>query len=104
MIPGVAANGRLLANKSHPHYGSLYKRLAELSEAHGVTPDAIALRFVMDSLNPTLVLSGAATVEQLDSNLQARSFQLSTEELDSLNEFQVEPDMYWTERKQLKWN
>ena len=59
---------------------------------------------MMDSLYPSLVLSGAATIEQLDSNLQARSFRLSSVELGSLNEFQIEPDMYWTERKELKWN
>ena len=104
IIKEALANGRLLENNNYPHYHDLYRHLEELSAAHGVTQDAIALRFVMDSLNPTIVLSGAATIEQLDSNLKARSFQSSPNELESLQEFRIEPGTYWTERKQLEWN
>ncbi len=66
--------------------------------------DAIALRFVMDSLQPTLVLSGAATKEQLAANLKARSIELSPEEIASLKKYSTSAEAYWKERKQLLWN
>jgi aryl-alcohol dehydrogenase-like predicted oxidoreductase len=78
--------------------------LDDIAYGYGVGTDAIALRFVMDHLKPSLVLSGATTKQQLDANLKALSIQLSPEELASLKKFHIEAKAYWLERKHLSWN
>lgn len=104
IVKEALANGRLLRNKNYPRYEPLYQILDEIASDYGVGTDAIALRFVMDHLKPSLVLSGAATKLQLDSNLKALNIQLSPKEIASLKKFHIEAEAYWLERKQLNWN
>ena len=104
IIKEAMANGRILKNRDYPHYEPLYKVLDKLASARRVGVDAIALRFVMDSLQPTIVLSGAATKKQLAANLKARFIELSPEEIASLKEYSTASEDYWHERKQLGWN
>ena len=104
IVKEALANGRLLRNKNYPRYEPLYRILDEIASGYGVGTDAIALRFVMDHLKPSLVLSGAATKQQLDANLKALNIQLSPEEIASLKKFHIEAEAYWLERKQLSWN
>lgn len=98
------ANGRLLENKNYSHYKNLYMRLNELSIKYGVGLDAIALRFIMDYLQPQLVLSGASNTTQLSENLLANSFRLDSNEVLELKSFAKEPGQYWQERSLLLWN
>jgi aryl-alcohol dehydrogenase-like predicted oxidoreductase len=104
LIKEALANGRLLRSANYSHYEPLYRLMVEMAFHHGVGPDAIALRFVMDNLGPNVVLSGASTPEQLDENLKALSFQLGEKEIGSLRKHSIEADAYWTERKRLPWN
>jgi len=104
IVKEALANGRILQNKTYPRYEPLYKVLDEIATGYGVGTDAIALRFVMDHLKPSLVLSGAATKLQLNANLKALSIQLSPEEIASLKKFSTEAEAYWLERKELNWN
>lgn len=104
IVKEALANGRLLQNRNFSQYESLYKLMDEIASDHRVGTDAIALRYVMDSLSPTLVLSGASTRQQLISNLKAQSIQLSEEEMTSLKRLHIIPEIYWSERKQLSWN
>ena len=104
IVKEALANGRLLRNKNYPRYEPLYKMLDEIASGYGVGTDAIALRFVMDHLKPSLVLSGAATKQQLEANLKALNIQLSPEEIASLKKIHIEAETYWLERKQLSWN
>ena len=78
--------------------------IEKLSSQYEVGSDAIALRFVMDRLKPTVVLSGASSKQQLESNLKANHFELESNEIKSLANFNIDPDLYWFERKQLPWN
>jgi aryl-alcohol dehydrogenase-like predicted oxidoreductase len=53
----------------------------------------------------TIVLSGAATVAQLEANLAGRDAPpLTAEDLASLEISPVEPERYWAERSTLQWN
>src|SRR5713101_2490973 len=53
----------------------------------------------------TIVLSGAASVAQVEANLAGRDAPpLITEELASLGISPVEPERYWAERSALQWN
>lgn len=104
IIKEAMANGRILPNKAYPHYSKTYDYLAQLAEQYEVGPDAIALRFCMDSIPAFKVLSGAATERHLIENLKAASFKLEEEAVERLKAYAVPPGQYWTERKQLQWN
>ena len=70
----------------------------------GVTPDALALAAVLARPWADVVLSGAATVETLRSNLAAADVEW-TEDLDArLESLRENPDAYWERRSALPWN
>ena len=66
--------------------------------------DAVALRFCLDTLKSSMVLSGAGTGEQLLQNLKAADIELTKGEIEKLKSFASGIDDYWNERKLLKWN
>jgi len=68
IVKEALANGRLTADGDA---GGPRTPLGEAAAAAGTTPDALAIRAVIDRPWATVVLSGAATVGQLASNLLA---------------------------------
>lgn len=104
VIKEALANGRVFPNQSFEHYAKIYQVLEDLSKKYQVGIDAIALRFVIDSLKPTYVLSGASDNNQLKSNMKAFKFKLSEEEINILKTICVLPQTYWEERSKLQWN
>jgi aryl-alcohol dehydrogenase-like predicted oxidoreductase len=97
IVKEALANGRLTARGDVP-------TLLELSERRAVAPDALALAAVLAQPWADVVLSGAATVETLRSNLTALELALG-EELDpELEALAEEPARYWEERTALQWN
>ncbi|RXP61897.1 aldo/keto reductase [Lutibacter sp. HS1-25] len=103
IVKEALANGRLLKNEKFSHYQKLYSVLDTLAKNYQVGIDAIALRFVMDYLEPTYLLSGAFNKEQLEQNMKAQNFKLETTELDLLKSFKIAPQDYWEERNKLPW-
>ncbi|ALJ05256.1 oxidoreductase [Pseudalgibacter alginicilyticus] len=104
IVKEALANGRIFKNKLFPQYQESYKILNGLSTKYNVGTDAIALRFVIDNLQPTFLLSGASNSMQLQQNLSAFSFNLTEEELNLLKTLQVSSETYWSERNTLAWN
>lgn len=98
------ANGRVFPNETFKHYSKSYQVLNDLSKKYQVGIDAIALRFIMDALQPAYVLSGASTVFQLKENLKASTIKLSKEDIALLNAQNMSPNSYWNERSVLSWN
>ncbi len=98
IIKESLANGRVLRSQTND---ALLKTLAA---KYNVGKDAVAMRFCMDTLKPAFVLSGAATVKQLEQNLLANTFTLHADEIDQLKKMRVDREAYWHERKQLAWN
>jgi aryl-alcohol dehydrogenase-like predicted oxidoreductase len=97
IVKEALANGRLTARGDVPP-------LLELAERRAVAPDALALAAVLAQPWGDVVLSGAATVEALHSNLTALELELG-EELDpELQALAEEPARYWEERAALQWN
>jgi aryl-alcohol dehydrogenase-like predicted oxidoreductase len=97
IVKEALANGRLTARGG-------VSSLLELSERRGEAPDALALAAVLAQPWADVVLSGAATVEALNSNLTALAVELPdvfSPELEALTE---EPARYWRERAALSWN
>jgi aryl-alcohol dehydrogenase-like predicted oxidoreductase len=96
ILKEVLANGRLAGRER-------IDALARAAASLGTTPDAIAVAAAMAQPWAGVVLSGAATVDQLESNLAARAIALGPgllEELDALTEPAGE---YWRRRSALEW-
>lgn len=104
IIKEALANGRVFQNKKFHHYNATYDVLGSLSQKYGVGVDAIALRFVIDGLEPTYVLSGVSNEEQLKGNLKAVNFELSKEDIDLIKALSIPSKFYWDERSTMAWN
>jgi aryl-alcohol dehydrogenase-like predicted oxidoreductase len=95
IVKEALANGRLTSRGD-------VSTLLELSERRGVSPDALALAAALAQPWADVVLSGAATVEALESNLTALEL---GEQLDpDLADLAEVPARYWAERAALPWN
>lgn len=103
IIKEALANGKVFPNKTYPHYEKHYASLLKISKKHNVGIDAVALRFVLQVLEPYIVLSGATEKSQLSENLMARRIELDTADLEELRSMNVSPAVYWKERKLLSW-
>jgi aryl-alcohol dehydrogenase-like predicted oxidoreductase len=96
IVKEALANGRLTARGD-------VSTLLEVAERRGVAPDALALAAALAQPWADVVLSGAATVETLQSNLTALKLELG--ELDpGLESLAEAPARYWDERAALRWN
>ena len=104
IIKEALANGRIFRNANFPEHQLIYEFLEQLSEKYSVGIDAIALRFIIDNLEPNIILSGASNSNQLKENLKTLNFELDENELSKLKSFAVSPQNYWKERNNLKWN
>jgi aryl-alcohol dehydrogenase-like predicted oxidoreductase len=97
IIKEAVANGRLTSRGDVP-----ILRQAALS--HGTTPDALALAVALAQPWADVVLSGATTVAQLESNLGALALHASLELVDQLETSREDPVTYWQTRAALPWN
>jgi aryl-alcohol dehydrogenase-like predicted oxidoreductase len=95
IVKEALANGRLTDRGTVPE-------LADAARDAGATPDAVALAAVLAQPWVDVVLSGAATVGQLQSNLLADSVGFSdATRFDGMVE---DPETYWSKRGELPWN
>ncbi|MFJ3823859.1 aldo/keto reductase [Streptomyces nodosus] len=91
------ANGRL-AGPGAP------KALKAVAEETSYGCDAVALAVILCRPWAGVVLSGAATVTQLGSNLHAAAVDLDAEQLARLETLAEEPGAYWERRGRLPWH
>jgi aryl-alcohol dehydrogenase-like predicted oxidoreductase len=94
IVKEAVANGRLTSRGSIPELDEVARRL-------GATPDAAALAAVLAQPWVDVVLSGAATAEQLASNVAAWKLSWDDEALSGLAE---DPESYWRRRSDMQWN
>lgn len=102
IIKEPLANGRLTAKNIASE--TKFERFAQIAQELEVGMDALALAAVLAQPFVTVVLSGAAKIEHLESNLQA--FQVNWDEnlAQELTFLKETPEEYWQIRSQLKWN
>ncbi len=98
IVKEALANGRL-AGRAEAASGVL----AEIASGHGVNVDAVAIAAALANPWVHVVLSGATTVEQLSSNLEALSVRLSASELDTLETRTQASRDYWLQRQSIPW-
>ena len=96
-VKEALANGRLTDRGAPP-------ALLEAAAERGVAPDALALAAVLAQPWADVVLSGAATVAQLESNLAATGVAWDEALERGLAGLAEEPGPYWEHRSALPWN
>jgi aryl-alcohol dehydrogenase-like predicted oxidoreductase len=96
IIKEALANGRLTERGD----GAYMAVLREEAAACNTTTDAVALAAALAQPWADVVLSGAVTIRQLDSNLEALSLVRETADWPDIAET---PADYWARRKALAW-
>ena len=100
------ANGRLTqANRDETD--ALYPavaRIRELAESRGTTVEKLALAAALARPWANIVLSGAATVDQIRSTVAALGFAYDEELDEQLRSVAVDSDKYWRARSSFRWN
>ena len=97
IVKEALANGRLATRGASPALDRVADRL-------GAAPDAVALAAVLAQPFVDVVLSGAATVGALRSNVHAAELELDAGTLGELDALEERSDGYWAARGELAWN
>lgn len=103
IIKEALANGRLTDRNQDPSFARSRKLLEVMAAQSGVTVDALALAAVLARPFCDVVLSGAATVAQLRSNVRAMRVRWDEELEMSLLSLREDRAAYWSTRAGLPW-
>ena len=104
LIKEALANGRLTTRNRESSFANKRTMLDEAAALNETTIDAVALAVVLNQPWVDVVLSGAATVAHLQSNVRALDIK-GTFETDELQQYMKEtPAYYWAKRSRLAWN
>jgi aryl-alcohol dehydrogenase-like predicted oxidoreductase len=104
IIKEALANGRLTAKNDEPPFAQKRALLEEVAAEQKTTMDALALAAVLAQPWVDVVLSGAATREQLISNVAATHVVWNEQLSQRLAGIGEPPQEYWTKRGSLRWN
>jgi aryl-alcohol dehydrogenase-like predicted oxidoreductase len=104
IVKEALANGRLTARNNDPAFAARRRRLEEEAARFGVSLDALALAAVLARPWVDVVLSGAAAVDQLRSNLAALSVPWDQRAGELARGLAESPEDYWHTRARLPWN
>lgn len=104
IIKEALANGRLTPRNPEPGFEKKMALLDEAAASHNTTVDALALAAVLAQPWVDVVLSGAATVAQLQSNVLAVDVKWDEATAVALQPLRETPESYWHTRSQLAWN
>jgi aryl-alcohol dehydrogenase-like predicted oxidoreductase len=96
LVKEALANGRLTVRGGD-------ETLAATARRRGASEDAVALAAALARPWADVVLSGAATVVQLESNLSALDLAWDDKLEQRLGGLVTEPAAYWAERAELPW-
>lgn len=98
------ANGRLTERNDAEEFAACHGVLNDAGRQLDATWDAIAIAAAINQPWATTVLSGAASVDHLESNLKARAITW-TEGLEQQLKTIAQPaEDYWEQRSNLAWN
>jgi aryl-alcohol dehydrogenase-like predicted oxidoreductase len=104
VVKEALANGRLTGRNDDPAFAARRRLLEDVAARLGATPDALALAAVLAEPWADAVLSGAASEEQLQSNLAALRVRWDGEAADRLRSPAEDSQEYWATRARLPWN
>ncbi|MCI0396424.1 MAG: aldo/keto reductase [Chloroflexi bacterium] len=104
IVKEALANGRLTPRNDAPEFQSQRALLEQVAAQQQTTIDALALAAALAQPWASVVLSGAATAEQVHSNLKALEVRWDDEAAARLAPLLETPEAYWRTRDHLKWN
>jgi aryl-alcohol dehydrogenase-like predicted oxidoreductase len=104
IVKEALANGRLTDRNREPAFAPKLEILKREAQRLGTTVDGLALAAVLAQPWVDIALSGAATIEHLESNLRALNVMWDDEAAAKLNELAESEGAYWKIRNGLGWN
>lgn len=105
IIKEGVANGRLTNRNTEVDFLQKLPFLNEICLSKNCSLDALALAAALAQPWNAIVLSGAATVAQLEANIKALQVNFTDHELISICKALAEdPETYWNKRKSMAWN
>lgn len=104
IIKEALANGLLTPKNDKPQCAAMMAVLREQSERLNTTIDALVLAAVLHQEWVDVVLSGAAKIEHLQSNVKALDVAFDDEANEALKQWVESPEVYWGRRSELAWN
>jgi aryl-alcohol dehydrogenase-like predicted oxidoreductase len=104
IVKEALANGRLTARNTDPAFAARRQTIAEEAARLRTTPDALALAAALAQPWADVVLSGAATVDQIRSNAAACTLHWDRQAAQRLEALAETADEYWPLRSRLSWN
>ena len=104
IVKEALANGRLTPRNQNPSFTAQRRLLEKAAASVGVGVDALALAAVLHQPWATVVLSGAATAEQVRSNVAALDVPWIPDLAAALAALAETPAAYWATRSELAWN
>ena len=104
IIKEALANGRLTDRNRAPEFAAHRRQLEPVVRRLSCTIDALALAAVLAQPWVDVVLSGAATVDHLRSNLTALDVRWDAATARALESVVEDPANYWDTRSRLEWN
>jgi aryl-alcohol dehydrogenase-like predicted oxidoreductase len=104
IVKEALANGRLTDRNDDPAFAPRKALLEAEAARHRTTLDALALASALAQPWADVVLSGASTSEQLDSNLKAATVAWDDRAEAALQALAEPAHEYWTTRARLAWN
>jgi aryl-alcohol dehydrogenase-like predicted oxidoreductase len=104
IVKEALANGRLTERNTEPSFVRKREGLTREASRLRTRMDALALAAVLAQPWADVVLSGAATVDQLKSNLEANAGHWDSEASMILGQLAESPSVYWAARAGLAWN
>jgi aryl-alcohol dehydrogenase-like predicted oxidoreductase len=104
IVKEALANGRLTPRNQSPAFQTQMALLNQLAQHHNCTVDALALAAVLAQPWADVVLSGAANIEHLQSNVLAVNVDWDGDTAVALQALTEPPQTYWQTRSQLAWN
>jgi aryl-alcohol dehydrogenase-like predicted oxidoreductase len=104
IVKEALANGRLTDRNGDPTFASQRQMLERQALRLQTSIDALALAAALAQPWAAVVLSGAATVEQLRANIWAPQVVWDAEAAEILASIAEPPASYWEQRRRLPWN
>jgi aryl-alcohol dehydrogenase-like predicted oxidoreductase len=104
IVKEALANGRLTERNDDPAFAGKRFILEREAARLGCTIDQLALAAVLERPWADIVLSGAATPEQLRSNVAAVDVRFDTQAREALSWLAEPVEQYWETRAKLPWN
>ena len=106
VVKEALANGRLTHGNRNDRemFYPLVAEIRALAESRGTTLETLAIAAVLARPWATIVLTGAATVEQVRSNVAAISMDYDADLDEELRSVAVSSAEYWRARSSFAWN